>query len=48
MLIHIASEDYTYDLRKDRDWEELAQAGVRSVGEVRKLRKRVKSGKDEG
>jgi site-specific DNA recombinase len=48
VLIHIASEDYTYDPRRDRDWEELAQAGLRSAAEVRKLRKRVQSGKDEG
>lgn len=47
VLIHVTSDDYTYDVRIPRDWEHLANAGVASAAEVNKLSMRIKSGKAE-
>jgi site-specific DNA recombinase len=45
VLIHITSEDYTYDVRKTRDWKALAEAGIDSALEVEKMSLRVRDGK---
>lgn len=44
-LIHIVDHDTTYDVRKPRDWEILADEGVRNARESRKTSARVRSAK---
>jgi site-specific DNA recombinase len=48
VLIHITSQDYTYDLSRARDWKTLAEDGVGSAYESELISMRVKSGKDDG
>lgn len=45
VLIHILDDDTTYDVRKHRDWEHLAEEGVKNSRESRKISARVKSAK---
>lgn len=44
-LIHVIDHDTTYDVRKPRDWEILADEGVRNARESRKTSARVRSAK---
>lgn len=45
VLIHVTSEDYTYDVSKARDWKALAEAGIDSALESEKMSMRVTDGK---
>jgi site-specific DNA recombinase len=47
VLIHVTFEDYTYDVRKIRDWKVLAEQGIENVIELEKLSLRVTDGKRE-
>lgn len=44
-LIHVVDHDYTYDPRNTRDWEILADEGVRNARESHKTSSRVKGTK---
>ena len=44
-LIHILDDDMTYDVRKNRDWEYLAEEGIKNARESRKISARVTSAK---
>jgi site-specific DNA recombinase len=48
VLIHVTSENYTYDVTRARDWKALAEAGIASAMESETLSLRIKSGKDSG
>jgi site-specific DNA recombinase len=45
VLIHVTSEDYTYDVSRARDWKALAEAGIDSALESEKLSMRITDGK---
>lgn len=45
VLIHIMDHDTTYDVRKPRDWEILADEGVRNARESRKISSRMRAAK---
>jgi site-specific DNA recombinase len=47
ILIHILEHDTTYDVRRPRDWEILAEEGIRNARESHKISSRVKSAKAE-
>nr|MDT0665821.1 recombinase family protein [Micromonospora sp. DSM 115978] len=44
VLIHVSSHERTYDMANDRDWETLAEEGIRSAAESKKISKRVRRG----
>ncbi|MBL7496814.1 recombinase family protein, partial [Frankia nepalensis] len=44
VLIRVASHDRTYDMANARDWETLAEEGIRSAAETKKISLRVRRG----
>ncbi|MBL7522726.1 recombinase family protein [Frankia sp. CNm7] len=44
ILIRVASHDRTYDMANARDWETLAEEGIRSAAETKKISLRVRRG----
>jgi len=46
VLVHVISDDHTYDVRNPRDWETLASEGIKSEAESHRISARTRRGLD--